>query len=165
MKKDHFVLLIALVTAIACNPGSEEQHAGTDHAALKEAVKKPASTYQDTVMINFPAAVFFYADSLQLQQFRNVSDPGVYDGTMHELYYQVRNAHKVIPAAWPGLRIVEAKKQRFLLFIKKDGSKIYIDLDQRPEPQGLFVFNGSKEPIPIDMTNLETGISFYLANP
>ena len=123
---------------------------------------KPPSTYTDTLMINFPAAVFYHPDSIQLSKIKAQTDPMVFDGSMHEFFYQMRNARMVIKITWPHLPIIEAKNCRYLLFIMQHGKQECIDLDKKSDAYGLFVCNGIKPPLLIDMTNIETGISFYL---
>ena len=130
--------------------------------ASKKPVIKPPATYQDTIELSYPAAVFYYPDSLQLKKIKAVLDTNVYKAVMHDYFYQMRYAHIVIKKEWPRLAIIECKRYRYLLFVKKDGSQICVDLDTKGDSYGLFVFDGNKTPIPIDMTNLETQVSFYL---
>ena len=125
-------------------------------------ITKSASTYPDTLKINFPAAVFCHPDSLQLLKIKKQTDSMVFDGSMHEYFYQMGNARIVIKRAWPGLKIVEAKNYRYLLFIKKDNTHELVDLDTKNDAYGLVVFNEKKEPLFVDMTNIETEVSFYL---
>jgi hypothetical protein len=74
----------------------------------------------------------------------------------------MRNARMVIQKTWPVLKITEAKNCRYLLFIKADNSREYIDLDTKMDAYGLLVFNTKKPPLTIDMMNVETEVSFYL---
>jgi len=85
-----------------------------------------------------------------------------YDGMMHEYFYQMRNAANTIKKNWPALLITYAKHHRFLLFKKNNGTSVCLDLDTKNDAYGLIVFNRHKDPLPVDMTNLETAISFYL---
>ena len=73
-----------------------------------------------------------------------------------------KNARIVIKKNWPRLPIIESEKYRYLMFITKDSSREYIDLDTIKDTHGVFVFNGKKSPLIVDMTNIETEISFYL---
>ena len=61
----------------------------------------------------------------------------VFDGSMHEYFYQMRNARIVIKKTWPGLKIVESKNYRFILFIKKDKTTECIDLNTKNDSEGL----------------------------
>lgn len=88
----------------------------------------------------------------------------MYVGNMHEYFYAVRNAHTVIKNTWPMLHIIEAKKIRYLLFVKKDGARECIDLNNHNDFYGLFVFDGTQSPLLVDMTNIESQVSFYLKN-
>ena len=90
------------------------------------------------------------------------TDPVAYEGLEHEYFFQMRNARIVIKRTWPSLNIVEAKRFRYLIFIKRDGTREYIDLDTKKEPYGLFVFDCKKTATQVDMSNIETDVSFYL---
>ncbi len=125
-------------------------------------IEKPPSTYPDTLTINLPAAVFYYPDSLQLKKIKALLDTSVYKGIMHDYFYEMRYARMAIKKNWPALTIIDSKNYRYLLFIKKDGSFEYIDLNKKNDVYGLFVFERKKSPIQVDMTNIETQISFYL---
>ena len=57
-----------------------------------------------------PAAVFYHPDSFQLLKIKEHADPMHYDGSMHEYFFQMRNARIVIKKTWPALIIIEAKK-------------------------------------------------------
>ena len=74
----------------------------------------------------------------------------------------MRNARIVIKKTWPALKIIESKHYRYLLFMKKDGSKECIDLDKYDDMYGLFVFDANQSPELVDMMNIETQVSFYL---
>jgi hypothetical protein len=157
------VLTCQLFIASACN--NEDKKIETKPVATevnKNYKPKPPATYSDTLIINFPAAVFYHPDSLQLLKIKAQTDSMVFDGNMHEFFYQMRNARLVIQKTWPGLKITEAKNCRYILFIKKDNTSECVDLDTRSDAYGLFVFNRKKHPLLIDMMNVETEVSFYL---
>ena len=145
------------------NEGSKQRDKISENKISTTKVSaKPPSTYPDTLTINFPAAVFYHPDSLQLLKIKAQTDSMVFDGSMHEFFYQMRNARMVIKKNWPNLTIIEAKNYRYLLFIMQDGKQECIDLDKKNDGYGLFVCNGIKPPLLIDMTNIETEVSFYL---
>lgn len=125
-------------------------------------ISKPASSFEDTLTIRKLSAVIYYPDSLQLEKIRIITDTNVYKSSIHEFTYQIHNAQLVLEKTWPKLRIIESKKNRYLQFIKKDGSIVLVDLNTKNDAYGLFIFNGEKDPVLIDMTNIETDISFYL---
>lgn len=165
MKKSTvFLLNLACLILVSCNnsktekSGSPVSHIDT----VSKFLQKPFSTFQDTLVINYKAAVFYHPDSVQLLKIKQQTDSMVFDGNMHEFFYQMRNARMVIKRTWPDLKIVEARDYRYLLFIAKDGARACIDLDTKNDAYGLFVFNTVKPPLFIDMTNIETEVSFYL---
>ena len=154
----------AIMLSSSCNTNNSNKAiaVSTSQTSLVNGIKKVAGTYQDTLIIQTPAAIFYHPDSLQLLKIKAQSDSIFYEGSMHEYFYQMRNARIVIHKTWPQLSIIESKNYRYLLFIKKDGSKYFIDMDKKNDPFGLFVFNNQKPPLPVDMTNIETDIFFYL---
>jgi len=161
--KNVLQLICMVLLLVSCNDNNTESKAPvTSTEKNKKHVIKPPATFQDTLLINFPAAVFFYPDSVQLQKIKAETDSMTYDGMTHEYFYQMRNATISIKKNWPGLVITLSKKYRFLLFKKNDCTGVCLDLDTKKEPYGLIVFNRQKDPLPVDMTNLETDISFYL---
>ena len=126
-----------------------------------KSVAKTPSIFFDTLTITSKAAVFYYPDSLQLKKMRADSDTLKFDAMLHEYYYQFRYVKNVLKKYWPGIKTIEAKNARYLLFIKKDKNTQIIDLDTKNDPYGLFVFDTSKDPIQVDMTNAETELGFY----
>ncbi|HRI19669.1 MAG TPA: hypothetical protein PLA68_01890 [Panacibacter sp.] len=156
-----------LLCIIACNSNNNaaKQVSGKTDTVEFNSVhnfSKPQSNFEDTLTIRKPSAVFFYPDSLQLIKIKEHSDAAAFASSIHEYYYMMQYAHKVIHNTWPSLIIIEAKKYRYLFFIKKDGTGDCIDLNKNNDTYGLFVFDAKKSPLLIDMTNIETQISFYL---
>ncbi len=157
-----FLAGIALVFFIVqsgckCKPHKIKNHTN-EH--LKP-FRKPGSTAQDSFHINNRSVVIFYPDSLQLENTRSVMDSSVFDGTMHEYYYQIRNAKNVLRTYWPALQSFELKNYRYLVFHNMDSISITIDLDEKNDLFGMFLYMHEKPPQLIDMTNIETALSNY----
>lgn len=153
-----FLLIPFLIINSSCNNHQSERFKEKTHQSVYH---KPSSNYQDSLHINVDAAVFYHPDSLQLLQIKKVMDSSVYDGTMHEFFFQMRNAKIVLQKSWPKIKIVDAKNCRFLFFQKTDGQNEFIDLDQKNDAYGLFLFNQKKSPQLVDMTNIETALENY----
>lgn len=151
----------------SCNNNAGSENSVKDPvdniASTKPVTKKQPGNYPDTLIIDFPAAVFYHPDSLQLAGIKARTDSMNFDGSMHEYFYQMRNARIVIKKNWPLLSIIESEKYRYLMFIAKDSSREYIDLDTKNDVHGLFVFDGIKAPVLVDMTNIETILGFYFS--
>jgi hypothetical protein len=62
---------------------------------------------------------------------------------------------------WADVKVMDAKNIRYLQFIRLDGKVDLVDLDEKNDPFGLFVFNGLKPPRQIEMTNAESLIPDY----
>lgn len=157
-----FSICVALIQNACINQNEKKKEDKPD--TKKEALpvyKKPVSIYQDSFHINAPAAVFYHPDSLQLLRIKATMDSSVYDATMHEFFYQMRNARMVIKKNRPGLKVIEAKNCRYLVFHKKNGAAEFIDLDTKNDAYGLFLFNQNKSPLLADMMNIDTALGFY----
>ena len=157
-----YIICVAVISG-ACHHNDKVRVQQNDSLKVTHPFKAPG-TFQDTLMIDSPSAVFYYPDSVQLLKIKMQTDPVAYEGLEHEYFFQMRNAHIVIKKTWPALKIIDSKHYRYLLFIKTNGEKECIDLDKNNEAYGLFVFDSKKPPVMIDMSNVETGISFYLKN-
>jgi hypothetical protein len=157
------VIFISLML-LSCSPqpSKTDKKESNNINTIPKVLSKPASSFQDTLTIRKLSAVIYYPDSLQLEKIRLLTDTNVYKSSIHEFTYQIHNAHLVIEKTWPQIEIIESINYRYIQFIKKDGSKNLIDLDTKNDTYGLFIFNEKKDPVLIDMTNIETEISFYL---
>ncbi len=157
------LIFIFLVLFFSCH-GSPKTEADTNSnlAVVKDTVKtKPPSYLTDTLYIQKQGVVFFLPDSNQMDRIKAVTEAWVFDGTMHECYYQIRNSKIVMNANWKDLQIYEAYKYRYLLFIKSNTQEKLIDLNKINDPCGAFAFNLIKDPEYLDMTNIEQGIYYY----
>ena len=87
-----------------------------------------------------------------------------YESDVHDCYFQQKNAHSVISKSWPELKIMETKTNRFILFVKQDRSTLLLDLDTKNDMCGLLLFNGTRDPIQADMTNIDSFLEQYFRN-
>ena len=158
-----FGIFIIVVMVWSCSPSSEKNYKveKKDQGPAHKIAKKPPSSFDDTVIIDRESAVFYNPDSLQLEKIRLVNEKRVYKTLTHDCFYMMQNARNVLRQHWPRIRIVEVMKARWLLFVKKDKSKICIDLNARNYICGLFLFDPKKDPEPVDMPNVDTFLGFY----
>lgn len=164
MKFYFFAFVLPVFLIVSCTDSPLQTKPAQHKTENKTTVKnKPASTFSDTLKINFPAAVFYSPDSLQLEKIKAVTDARIFDGSMHEYFYLMRNAHIVIKNYYPKLKIIEAKNVRFLLFTGTDKKNNCIDLDTKNDAYGLFIFNMKKPPHLTDMADIESELSFYFS--
>jgi len=169
MKKDIiykflFCLLAFLIFTTSCsNSPVEEKTPVSKDEMNKRVLTKPQSNYQDTMKIEYASAVFYHPDSLQLQKIKEITDERIFDGQMHEYFFQMRNARIVLKKDWPGVKIIEGKNIRFLKFIRKERDPVIIDLDTKNDTYGLFLFQPRKEPHFADMMNIDTELPFYFS--
>jgi hypothetical protein len=62
---------------------------------------------------------------------------------------------------WPRIHVIETSEYRYLLFIKTDNSRVCVDLNNKDDMCGIFLFDRKKEPELIDMMNIDTALGFY----
>jgi hypothetical protein len=136
-------------------PINNEQQAGK--------INKPTGNFPDTLTIHAPAAVFYNPDSLQLEKIKKIIQKNEFESEVHNCFYLVRNAQIVLKKDWPQVHIIETSRNRWLLFIKDDKSHTLIDLDNKGDMCGLFLFDGKKEPELADMMNIDTALGFYFS--
>ena len=125
-------------------------------------IQKPGSSFKDSLFVLSKAAVFFSPDSVQLAAINKVTDPSVFESSMHEYYYQMGNARRYLKDHWKHVSIIEANKFRYLVFRKIDGGVSIIDLDKQ-DACGMFTFDRVRDPLLIDMTNVDTQVSEYFS--
>jgi hypothetical protein len=123
--------------------------------------KKPGSSFQDTLIVTVPTVVFYQPDSMQLERIRMITDSNIFKGSMHDYFYQQRNAKRFATKTLPDLPVIQCYKARYIKFIKADKSFVMIDLDQVNDAYGLYVFDAIKSPSLLDMTNIESQLPDY----
>lgn len=165
MKQFVTIMQACFVLLISCTMNGNEKKRNTINVVnTKPNSTKPGSSFSDTLFIRQPSALFFYPDSLQDSKIKNFTEPAIYHSSVHEMYYQMRNARIVIKKTYPVLKIVEAEKYRYILIQKKSGQKQCLDLNQYNDARGLFVVDLIQDAKLVDMTNIETELYYYFQN-
>jgi hypothetical protein len=125
--------------------------------------KKPGGSYSDTLKVNFPSAVFYTPDSLQLEKIKAVTDTMVFESNQHDCFYLMRYSRNSLHKSRPGIKIVEAKNIRYVLFNANDGRNECIDLDSLNDPCGVLIFDGNKKARLVDMANIDSELGIYFS--
>jgi len=160
---DRFIwpaLLICLMNLSGCSGQQETVKEEKVKKTEQQVIVKPGSSYQDTLIVNSISAVFFMADSVQMEKFGKVVSLMALESFKHDCFYQMRNSRTVLKASWPKVNMIEAVNKRYLLFIKEDGTKVCTDIDKL-DACGLLLFNRKKDPQNVDMTNIDTELRYY----
>lgn len=157
------VALVLLACSCSHSPEKNNSQVKKDQAPRPNLVKKPPSSFEDTVVIDRESAVFYSPDSGQMKKIKSVNEKGAYETMTHNCYYMMQNARNVIREHWPRIQIVEVIRARYLLFVKKDRSRICLDLNAENNICGLFLFDLKKDPEPVDMPNVDTFLGFYFS--
>ena len=159
--KLNLFCLIAIAALISC---VDRKNKKRETASITPSNKtKPPGNFPDTLKIAETAAVFYYPDSLQLEKIKAVTDTNIFKSSMHEYFYQMRNARIVLKKSLPEIKIVDARHVRYLLFIYSDNKTDCIDLDSKNDAYGLILFNRQKPPLISDMANIEGEAGLYFA--
>jgi hypothetical protein len=158
------VYFLPAILSLSCSDSPRETEPAQNKTENKDPPKtKPPANFSDTLKINSAAAVFYSPDSLQLEKIKSVTDTKIFEATMHEYFYLMRNAHFVIKKYYPQLKIIDATNLRYILFIRTDKSTDCVDLDTKKDAYGLYIFNGQKPPQFTDMANIDTELGFYFS--
>lgn len=160
LKKNFSYLFIGLTLITGCLNKQQKSTEVKNEMKAGEIFKKPASSFGDTLVIEKISAVFFHPDSVQLEKYKAVAVKLKYATSEHDCFYQMRNARSVLQKNWPKINIVECRNARYILFIKKDNSKIFVDLDSR-DICGLLLFDRQKDPLVTDMMNIDRDLEYY----
>jgi hypothetical protein len=153
--------LMLLFFACSGTVQKDNQEKKKNNAAVPIAVKKPGSSFNDTFFIMVRSAVFYAPDSMQLAAIKKVNEKSVFESLTHESFFQMRNARLVLRKYWPGIKIIEISRYRWLSFIKSDKTKSIVDLNTKNDISGIFLFDPKKNPELADMMNIDTALGFY----
>jgi hypothetical protein len=156
-------IVMLLLFISSCSETSEKKM-GPEVTSLQkkhQIIKKPGSSFSDTIIVIANSAVFYNPDSLQMEKIKAVNEKDVFDMLTHDCHYQMQNARMVIKKYWPQIKIIEDPRVRYLLFVKINKSKICIDLNDKNDICGLFLFDRKKNPVLADMPNINTQLRFY----
>ena len=85
----------------------------------------------------------------------------IFESTVHDCFYQMRNARNSLKKNWPEIKMVDVKNARWILLRLLDGTIEYIDLDTLNDPCGILLFDGHKKSRLVDMMNIDTELGFY----
>jgi hypothetical protein len=156
-------IIAALLFIYSCSDPAKknEYQEGKKIAAKPPIIKKPASSFEDTLIIDRVSAVFYTPDSLQMIKIKAVNEKAIFEMIEHDCYYQMRNARMVLKRYWPQVSIIEISKARYLRFMKEDKRNVIIDLNEKNDICGVFLFDKKKNPVLIDMPNVDTELGFY----
>ena len=147
---------------VSCSDKNKKNNSIKNITEKKETIiRKPPSSFSDTLAINFPSAVFYNPDSLQQEKIKEITIKNEYESEVHNCFYLMRNARTVLKKYWPNIHIIETSIHRYLLFVKADKSKTCVDLNGYGDMCGIFLFDGKKEPELADMMNIDTALGFY----
>jgi len=153
--------LIAIGFLASCKNSGNPSKSNSNNFPQKVELKKPPSTFQDSLFIDELSVVFYQPDSIQLLNIKNVTEEQVFESSMHEYFYLTRNAHNVLRQHWPKLKIIDSKNVRYLLFIKNNKGNHIIDLDEYGDAYGMFMFDPKRDPMVGDMANLDEALLYF----
>jgi hypothetical protein len=145
---------------MACSDRTQQVQKNTAAQQSNTTTTKPPAAYNETVEIIYPSAVFYTPDLVQLKYIKAVTDSSVFESIMHDCFYQITNARRVLKQYYPRIKILEVSKARYLLFKNPRGDQ-RIDLNEKNDACGLFLYDGRQPARLVDMTNVDTELRFY----
>lgn len=156
------VFLVISLPFVSCTNSTRQQGADEENDKFKNTIhRKPPGSFTDTISIDFPAAVFYIPDSIQLEKIKAITDTMGFQSITHDCYYQMKNSRNVLKKNWPNIKIVEIRNARYIFFMQAGGGKEIIDLDSQNDPCGVFIFDGNKQALLADMMNIDSELGFY----
>lgn len=160
------LVLFSIVTFIlSCSDSSSRAGKEQDNIRNDKVPKnKPAGSYSDTITIKVASALFYNPDSLQWEKIKAITDTMIFESTVHDCVYQVRNARNSLEKNWPGIKMVEVSNARWIRFQLLNGTSEYIDLDELDDPCGILLFDGHKKVRRADMMNIDSELGFYFSD-
>jgi hypothetical protein len=166
--KSSFIILAVAVLFLlmgSCNEAAKEKtgQPETGKKVKPAIIKKPGSSFNDTLVIDSKSAVFYVSDTLQMEKIKEVNEKKIFEMLTHNCHYQMQNARQVIREDWPQIKIIETYKHRYLLFKKANKAAKCIDLNNKNGICGLFLFDRKKDPVLADMPNIETQMNLYFS--
>jgi hypothetical protein len=160
LNRPFYFYAFIMVVLSACGPAVNEKQLPGESARVNAKIK-PGSGSKDTLHVFGNAIVFYFPDSMQLEKIKAVTDARVFEGSMHEFFYQQKNARNFLHRNWAHLRITDCKNFRWISFRSKEHAVTIIDLDSLNDSHGMIAFDGVKKPAVLDMTNAETEVAYY----
>lgn len=158
------VIHFFLISLVSCSETKNKSNSTeSEPFDTNRSLTKPHSSFSDTLVIDYPAAVFYNPDPLQLEKIKAITDSTIFKSLLHEYFYQMQYSRKAIQQYWPKIKIVEINQVRYVLFKLKDGNEECIDLDTKNDFCGILLFDGIKKSKLADMTNIESELGFYFS--
>jgi hypothetical protein len=158
-------LIPVLFYAFACREQEKKIPPETKQVVRKaKLIKKPPSSFNDTLIIDHKSAIFYSPDSLQMEKIQLINEKNVMAYIKHDCYYQMQNARLSLKNYWPKVKIIEVSRARYLSFVKSTGAGIVIDLNEKNDICGILLFDGKQNPVLVDMPNVDTFLNDYFKN-
>ena len=159
----HFYIFLFFT---ACAAHEHKQHGSLTAKDLEQQekqgnVKKPGSSFNDTLIVDKKSVLFYHPDSAQLDAIQTFNTPMVFSSMTHELEYQMKNARQVLKTYWPKMTIIETNHSRYIKFVKADKLYTVLDLNTINDISGIILFDLIKDPQRIDMMNIDSELNFY----
>src|SRR5579864_4661544 len=79
--------IILMACSCSSSPEQNNKKVEKDPVLKHVIVKKPPSSFEDTVIVDRESAVFYNPDSLQLEKIKLVNEKNVYGTMTHDCFY------------------------------------------------------------------------------
>jgi len=160
---NYLSIILFILFSNSCTNNEQNKEVLTSKTdSVKAFQGKPSSSFEDTLNIDFPAAVFFNTDKVQSEKYIESNGKKVFDSIQHDCYYQMKYSRNALKKYYPEIKVTEVINARYLRFKTANSGYNIIDLNKY-DLCGMFVSDGQKAPIVVDMTNVETQLGFYFS--
>lgn len=125
--------------------------------------KVPAleGTSADTIVVREKSVLFYHPDTLQIQKIKAKIPENSFESIEHECAFMTNNARLSMRKNWKEIKELDNHRARYLLCLKTDKSRICIDMNAPADLCAMYAFDPKKDPLPIDMMNVETEVYNY----
>ena len=156
------LFLLFITQLVSCTEAKRKDNSIQILPGIQDTIKsKPPGSFSDTIIIDFPAAVFYNPDSMQLEKIKAITDTMIFESNIHDCFYQMKYSRNAIQKNWPTIKIIEISKYRYVHFKSSEGLDEYIDLNKQEDFCGIFLFDGHKKASFADMSNIDSELGFY----
>jgi len=89
--------LMVTVLYVSCSNSTRQHTIETRTNDYNDTIRrKPPSSFSDTIAIDFPAAVFYNPDSMQLEKIKEITPKNEFESEVHNCFYLMRNARIIL---------------------------------------------------------------------
>lgn len=164
--RESFISVLLLVSfSLSCKSKDKQIRATSDHidssGIANESINMPPDpkTVSDTLVINYKSAVAYQPDSLAIENRMKGTNEAEFRMGMDDYLYSMHESWEYLEST--GLKVIDAKDKRYILFQLSNGTSQLIKLDTLDELWGIYLFDPAKPPLLADISFIEPDFESY----